>query len=47
MQQRSFKIDILTERAAQHYRNSLEKFQQLDRDLLEDPRLKVLNTHKQ
>merc|ERR1712048_731835 len=26
----NFKIDILTERAAQHYRNSLEKFQNLD-----------------
>jgi hypothetical protein len=26
----NFRIDILTERAAQHYRNSLEKFQELD-----------------
>lgn len=26
----NFKMDILTERASQHYKNSLEKFQQLD-----------------
>jgi len=26
----NFKIDILTERAAQHYKSSLEKFKELD-----------------
>lgn len=26
----NFRMDILTERAAQHYRNSLQKFQELD-----------------
>jgi len=40
-------MDILTERAAQHYRNSLEKFQELDQKLQEDPRLKVLQAKKQ
>lgn len=39
----NFKIEILTERAAQHYKNSLQKFTDLDRKLMEDPRLQVLN----
>jgi hypothetical protein len=39
-------MDILTERASQHYKNSLEKFQELDRQLMEDPRLAVLNKNK-
>ena len=39
----NFRMDILTERASQHYKNSLEKFQELDRTLMEDERLKVLN----
>jgi len=26
----NFKMDILTERASQHYKNSLEKFQEMD-----------------
>lgn len=39
----NFRIDILTERASQHYRTSLRKFEQLDDTLMNDPRLKVLN----
>ena len=42
----NFKMDILTERASQHYKNSLEKFKELDRMLMEDPRLAVLNKSK-
>lgn len=42
----NFRMDILTERASQHYKNSLEKFQELDRQLMEDPRLAVLNKNK-
>lgn len=42
----NFRMDILTERASQHYKNSLEKFQELDRQLMEDPRLIVLNKNK-
>ena len=38
----NFRIEILTERASQHYRNSLKKFEELDARLMEDPRLKVL-----
>ncbi len=41
----NFRIDILTERASQHYKNSLKKLEELDRKLSEDPRLRVL--HKQ
>lgn len=39
----NFRIEILTERASQHYRNSLKKFEELDEKLMKDPRLKVLN----
>ena len=39
----NFKMDILTERASQHYKNSLEKFKELDKQLMEDPRLAALN----
>lgn len=39
----NFRIDILTERASQHYRTSLRKFEQLDDTLMADPRLKVLH----
>lgn len=46
VQKANFKIDILTERAAQHYRNSLEKFAELDMKLQNDPRLKVLQQKK-
>ena len=35
-------MDILTERASQHYKNSLEKFKELDKQLTDDPRLAVL-----
>lgn len=42
----NFKIDILTERAAQHYRNSLEKFAELDMKLQNDPRLRILSQKK-
>lgn len=38
----NFRIEILTERASQHYRNSLKKFEELDAKLMDDPRLKVL-----
>ena len=41
--QANFRIDILTERASQHYRTSLRKFEQLDDTLMADPRLKVLH----
>ena len=38
----NFRIEILTERASQHYRNSLRKFEELDAKLMDDARLKVL-----
>lgn len=38
----NFKIEILTERAAQHYRNSLNKFTEMDQLLTNDPRLSAL-----
>jgi len=38
----NFRIEILTERASQHYRNSLKKFEDLDKKLMDDARLKVL-----
>jgi len=34
----SFKIDILTERASQHYQKALKKFQELDEKLRKDTR---------
>ena len=39
----NFRIDILTERASQHYRTSLRKFEALDDTLMADQRLKVLH----
>ena len=42
----NFRIDILTERASQHYRTSLRKFEQLDDKLMNDPRLRVLRRNK-
>ena len=42
----NFRIDILTERASQHYRTSLRKFEKLDDLLSADPRLKVLQRTK-
>ena len=38
----NFRIDILTERASQHYRTSLRKFENMDDLLSNDPRLKNL-----
>lgn len=38
----NFKIEILTERASHHYKNSLTKFNDLDQKLMNDERLKVL-----
>lgn len=38
----NFKIEILTERASHHYRNSLQKFNELDQKLVNDDRLKAL-----
>lgn len=38
----NFRIDILTERASQHYRTSLKRFEQMDDFLMQDDRLKVL-----
>ena len=42
----NFRIDILTERASQHYRTSLRKFEELDDKLMSDTRLQVLNQRK-
>jgi len=42
----NFKMDILTERASQHYKNSLEKFTELDLILMNHPLLQVLNKNK-
>ena len=42
VQQANFRMDILTERASQHYRNSLEKFHEMDQKLQSDPRLAAL-----
>lgn len=39
----NFRMDILTERASQHYKNSLDKFQELDEKLKNDVRLQNLN----
>lgn len=38
----NFRMDILTERAQQHYKNSLDKFTQLDKQLMEEPMLAAL-----
>jgi hypothetical protein len=43
----NFRIDILTERASQHYRTSLRKFEKLDDLLTADARLKILQRTKQ
>ena len=40
----NFRMDILTERASQHYKNSLDKFQEFDDKLMSDKRL--ANLHK-
>ena len=38
----NFRMEILTERASQHYKTSLEKFKQLDEQLQKDARLACL-----
>ena len=38
----NFRIDILTERASLHYRQSLKRFEELDRELENDWRLAAL-----
>lgn len=38
----NFRIDILTERASMHYRQSLKRFEELDRDLEAHPLLAAL-----
>jgi flagellar capping protein FliD len=42
----NFKIDILTERASQHYRTSLRKFEKMDDMLMRHPLLKALQKNK-
>ena len=39
-------MEILTERASQHYKTSLEKFRKLDDELQKDPRLACLRSNK-
>lgn len=39
----NFRMDILTERASQHYKNSLDKFQELDEMIMNDPRFRNLH----
>jgi len=38
----NFRMEILTERASQHYKTSLEKFKKLDEQLQADARLACL-----
>lgn len=38
----NFRMEILTERASQHYKTSLEKFKELDDKLQKDNRLACL-----
>jgi hypothetical protein len=38
----NFRMEILTERASQHYKTSLEKFKSLDESLQKDHRLACL-----
>lgn len=38
----NFRIDILTERASLHYRQSLKRFEELEKDLENDARLVAL-----
>jgi len=42
----NFRMEILTERASQHYKTSLEKFKKLDEELQKDPRLACLRSNK-
>lgn len=43
MQKANFRIEILTERASTHYKQSLKKFEKLNEKLAEDPRLAAIN----
>lgn len=47
VQKANFRMDILTERASQHYRNSLKKFHELDQALQNDYRLAELKKQGQ
>ena len=42
----NFRIDILTERASQHYRTSLRRFEELDGKLMNHPLLAALKRGK-
>lgn len=43
VQKANFRIEILTERASTHYKQSLEKFEQLNNELSQDTRLAAIN----
>lgn len=43
VQKANFRIEILTERASTHYKQSLLKFEQLNQRLSEDVRLSAIN----
>jgi hypothetical protein len=43
VQKCNFKIEILTERASTHYKQSLNKFEELNKKLNEDKRLAAIN----
>jgi hypothetical protein len=43
VQKANFRIEILTERASTHYKQSLLKFEKLNQQLSEDPRLAAIN----
>ncbi len=47
MQKCNFKIEILTERASTHYKQSLAKFEQLNDKLNNDTRLAAINKKNQ
>jgi hypothetical protein len=47
VQKCNFKIEILTERASTHYKQSLQKFEQLNERLNNDPRLAAINKKNQ
>jgi hypothetical protein len=42
----TFKIDILEQRALRFEANALQKYEEMDRKLNEDPRLQALHTKK-
>lgn len=43
VQKANFRIEILTERASTHYKQSLLKFEKLNQQLSEDARLAAIN----